>query len=67
MTKRRRLIQVAWKMSADGTEERELKAIKDAREEINVNDCTIVTLDDERESDGVKIVPVWKWCLEHQP
>ena len=54
-------------MSADGTEERELKAIKNALKEIKVNDCTIVTWDDERESDGVKIVPVWKWCLEHQP
>ena len=62
-TKKRRLIQVAWEMSARGTAMRELGALKAARDEIKVNDCTIVTWDEEKEIDGVKIVPAWKWCL----
>ena len=24
----------------------------------------VVTWDDDRESDGIKIVPAWKWCME---
>jgi predicted AAA+ superfamily ATPase len=34
------------------------------RSGIKVDDCTVVTWDDEGESDGIKIVPAWKWCLE---
>ena len=63
-TKERRLVQVSWELSSPGTEERELKALKDARNEIKVDDCIVVTWDDEREVDGIRIVPVWKWCLE---
>ena len=64
VTKKRRLVQVAWEMSSPDTEARELSAIKAARSEIKVDDCTVVTWDDERETDGVKVVPAWKWCLE---
>lgn len=64
VTKKRRLVQVAWEMSSPDTEARELSAIKAARSEIKVDDCTVVTWDDEREIDGVKVVPAWKWCLE---
>ena len=63
-TKERRLVQVSWELSSPGTEERELKALKDARNEIKVDDCIVVTWDDEREVDGIRIVPAWKWCLE---
>ena len=63
-TKERRLVQVSWELSSPGTEERELKALKDARNEIKVDDCIVVTWDDEREVDGIRILPVWKWCLE---
>ena len=63
-TKRRRLIQVAWEMSSPETEERELSALKAARSELKVDDCTVVTWDEERELDGIKIVPAWKWSLE---
>ena len=63
-TKRRRLIQVAWEMSSPETEERELSALKAARNELKVDDCTVVTWDEERELDGIRIVPVWKWSLE---
>ena len=64
VTKKQRLVQVAWEMSSSDTEARELSAIKAARSEIKVDDCTVVTWDDEREADGVKVVPAWKWCLE---
>ena len=64
VTKKRRLVQVAWNMSASVTEVRELSALRAARNEIKVNDCTVVTWDEEREADGVRIVPAWKWCLE---
>ena len=64
VTKRRRLIQVAWELSSPSTEARELSALKSARSELKVDDCSIVTWDEEREEDGVRIVPAWKWCLE---
>jgi predicted AAA+ superfamily ATPase len=64
VTKKRRLVQVVWEMSSPDTEARELSALKTARSEIKVDDCTVVTWDDEGESDGIKIVPAWKWCLE---
>ena len=62
-TKKRRLVQVAWELSSPATEERELSALKTARTEMKIDDCTVVTWDEEREADGIKIVPVWKWCL----
>jgi len=64
LTRKKRLIQVAWDMSSPGTETRGLSALKSARIEIKVDDCTVVTWDDERVVDGIKIVPAWKWCLE---
>ena len=58
------LIQFAWEVSADKTFARELSALKDAREETGINDCTIVTWDTEEErDDGIRVVPLWKWCL----
>ena len=63
-TKRRRLVQVSWELSSRATEQRELAALRDARGEIMVDDCTVVTWDEERDADGIRIVPAWKWCLE---
>ena len=65
-TKKRRLVQVSWALSSSATEQRELTALADARKEIKVDDCTIVTWDEERDVDGIRIVPAWKWCLEHE-
>ena len=65
-TKKRRLVQVSWELSDSETARRELTALKNARCEIKVQDCTVVTWDEERESDGIRIVPVWKWILEPQ-
>ena len=65
-TKARRLIQVAWNMEKEETKDRELAAIRLAKDEIKVKDCSVVTWDaDGVLEDGVKIVPVWKFCLEN--
>ena len=60
----RRLIQVAWEMAKEDTEDRELKALRAARDELGVKDCTVVTWDSDYETaDGIKVIPVWRWCL----
>ena len=63
LSKRSRLLQVAWDMTSDTTRKREIDALKDARAETGVDDCIIVTWDDEEEIDGIEIVPAWKWYL----
>ena len=65
-TKKRRLVQVSWELSSPATAQREITALKDARGEIKVDDCTIVTWDEERDEDGIRIVPAWKWCIEQK-
>ena len=66
VSKKRRLVQVAWDMSTSGTEARELSALKAARDETKVDDCTVVTWDEERETEEIKVVPAWKWCLDEE-
>ena len=63
VTLKRRLIQVTWDMSDKPTFAREMKALTEAMAETGIADGTIVTWDDEREIDGVRIVPAWKWCI----
>lgn len=64
-THERQLIQVSWEMAQPGTEDRELGALRDARKELAVSDCRVITWDGEYETgDGIKVMPVWKWCLE---
>ena len=60
------LIQVSYAMSDEATFNREMNAIKFAREKTGVGDCTIVTWDDEGDLDGIRIVPVWKWLLDNR-
>lgn len=63
-SKSRQLIQVAWNMEKSETSDRELSALCLACDEIKVKDCLIVTWDSETVlDDGIKVVPVWKWCL----
>ena len=59
-----RLVQVSFAMSDEKTFSREMNALKLARKSMGIRDCVIVTWDDEGESDGVRIVPAWKWLLE---
>ena len=65
VTKRRRLVQAAWTLQDRATAARETAALELARRNLRVDDCTIVTWDDEAELDsGIKVVPVWKWLLD---
>ena len=50
-------------MSDAATFDREMGALKLARDKTGIRDCTIVTWDDEDETDGIRIVPAWKWLL----
>lgn len=63
VTQKRRLVQVTWDMSDKQTFAREMNALKDAMSETGIKDGIIVTWDDEREIDGIRIVPAWKWCV----
>lgn len=62
VTLKHRLVQVSWDLSDELTFTREMKALKDAMSETGIEDGTVVTWDDEREIDGIRIVPAWKWC-----
>ena len=65
VSKKSRLIQVAWEITRGQTFEREVSALRDASRATGIKDCTIVTWDDEQNfGDGIKCVPVWRWCLE---
>ena len=57
------LVQVSYTMSDAATFDREMHALKSAREKTGIGDCTIVTWDDEAEFDGIRVVPAWKWLL----
>ena len=53
-----------WEMAKEDTAGRELKALRAARDELDVKDCTVVTWDSDYETaDGIRVVPVWRWCL----
>ncbi len=62
-TKESRFVQVSFEMSDSGTRARELSALRDARRETGIDDCTVVTWDEEGEEDGIHLVPAWKWML----
>ena len=65
VSKKHRLVQVAWSMRDRATSARETAALERARRNLQVNDCTVVTWDDETELDsGIKVVPAWKWLLK---
>jgi predicted AAA+ superfamily ATPase len=57
------LVQVSYEMADEKTRGREFAALLAARRETGIDDCTIVTWDEEGEEDGVRIVPAWKWLL----
>lgn len=65
LTKRKRLVQVTWEMDAQGTFDREVTALREARDRTGISDCTVVTWDAEKTlEDGIRVVPIWKWLLE---
>ena len=65
VTKNRRLIQAAWTINDQETLIRERAALEKAKKDLHIDDCTIVTWDDEAELEsGIKVMPVWKWLLQ---
>lgn len=65
VTKEVRLVQVAWTVQDKETFARETAALELARRNLRIDDCTIVTWDDEGVlGGGAKVVPVWKWLLQ---
>lgn len=63
-TQATRLVQVASEMSRPEMKAREFASLREARQETGVEDCMIVTQDDEFEEDGIRVVPAWKWFLQ---
>jgi len=62
------LIQVCYDLRNPDVEQREIKALTEAGEELKVSKLTILTWDDEREVEKdektIKFEPLWKWLLE---
>ena len=63
VTKEMRLVQVSYEMPKGQTREREISALRNARSETGIENCEIVTWDEEGEENGIRIVPAWKWFI----
>ena len=48
----------------DDNEEREIEGLKEAMNKFKLKKGIILTLDEEKELDNIKIIPVWKWLME---
>jgi len=61
-------IQVVISLSNKKTKDRELNALKAAKEELNLSNMIIITEDEEGEEmiddTCIKIIPAWKWILQ---
>lgn len=62
------LMQVCYEVKNPEVEQREIRALIEAAQELNVSDLTVLTWDEERETeqDGKQIhfKPLWKWLLD---
>ena len=63
-----KLIQVCYDVRNLDAEQREVKSLIEASDELKVDNLTVLTWDDEREVEKngkiVKFKPLWKWLLE---
>ena len=63
-----KLIQVCYDVRNLDAEQREVKSLIEASDELKVDNLTVLTWDDEREvkknGKTVKFKPLWKWLLE---
>jgi predicted AAA+ superfamily ATPase len=59
------LYQVVWDISSPQTLKREIKSLIEAGEELDCNNLTIITWDEEGETKvkgkKIKLIPLWKW------
>lgn len=62
------LIQVSYDTNSRDTEDREIKALVEASEELRSGEMKILTWDIEKnvKKDGktIEFVPLWRWCLQ---
>lgn len=61
------LVQVCFSLTASQTKKRELKAVGEAMQELDINHSIIVTLDEEKEiknnNQVIQVIPAWKFLL----
>lgn len=62
------LIQVCYDLTSPEVEQREIKALLEARDELKVKKLTVLTWDEKRDikKDGsvIQLKPLWEWLLE---
>ena len=62
-----RLLQVSYDVSSIETRKRETSAIIEAAKSMNLNECMVITYDNESEEiiEGIKVmfIPFWIWAL----
>jgi hypothetical protein len=56
-------IQVCYRLTEEN-QDREISGLKEAMEKTGCKEGIILTLDQEEETSGVNIIPVWKWMIE---
>ena len=61
------LVQVCLSLTASQTKNREMKALNDAMQELDLNHSIIVSLDEETEiktnNKVIQLIPAWKYLL----
>jgi predicted AAA+ superfamily ATPase len=68
VTSDRRLVQVCWSLEDEDKRHRELRALSQAMEELDVREATLVTVngggDHTKEGRTVHVVPAWQFALD---
>ncbi|WP_456394741.1 ATP-binding protein [Thermococcus sp.] len=62
---RETLIQVSYDVSGSETMERELRGLKKAKRLFHWEKAVLITLDTEKEVDGIEVIPLWRFLLEN--
>ena len=57
------LINVSYKIDDPKTLNREILALKEAMQKYHVNESYLITSDEEKEIEGIKIIPLWKFLI----
>ena len=60
----RLLINVSYKIDNEKTLNREISALKEAMIKLNIKEGLLVTSEIEKEIEGIKIIPLWKFLLD---
>ncbi len=57
------LINVSYKIDDQKTLNREISALKEAMKKYNITQSHLITSDEEKEIEGIKVMPLWKFLL----